>query len=74
VALLGLIDAILVFPGEGCGEMPVQWPGDLAACLQLVGATDARKPALLLQSGHTGIVLGSSDAGTRKQLYLLLIG
>ena len=66
-ALRGLIDAILVYPGERRGEVSIQLRGDLAAFLQLGGAPNG-KPAVLRvgngRSGCAGDVLGSLDAGT----------
>ena len=69
-ALRGLIDAILVFPGERRGEVSVELRGDLAAFLQAdaaAGGANAKPAAPLVQNGCSrscGDVLGSLDAGT----------
>ncbi|TCI00690.1 recombinase family protein [Roseococcus sp. SYP-B2431] len=67
-ALRGLIDAILVFPGERRGELTVTLRGDLAAFLHAANSTpNAETAAALVGHGRSGfgrVVLGSLDAGT----------
>ncbi|MBS7792333.1 hypothetical protein KTR66_20240 [Roseococcus sp. SDR] len=84
-ALRELIEAIQVFPRERRGEVSLTLVGDLAAFLQAGGATAAEgsTAVLVAQNGETpvtrwsygrfGRVLGSLDAGTCRQLDLLLI-
>lgn len=84
-ALRGMINAILIFPGERRGEVSVSLQGDLAAFLQAGEASEAPGSADVLRAqnskapvtrwsyGRFGEVLGSLDAGTRKQLDLLLV-
>jgi site-specific DNA recombinase len=55
-ALRGLIDAILVYPGERRGEVSVHLRGDLAAVMHLgeagaAGAPNAKRAALLVGAG-----------------------
>jgi site-specific DNA recombinase len=73
VALRNLIDAILIFPGSGRGEMKVQLRGDLAAFLQMPdGRTDdalSATPSIhgtvaAISSGASGGVMGTLVAGT----------
>ena len=76
-----LINAVQVFPGERRGEVEVSLRGDLAAFLHLAEAKDMRDDRLT-QNGKTpditndirGLshVMATWDAGTRKQLDLLL--
>jgi site-specific DNA recombinase len=77
-ALRGLIDAILVFPGERRGEVSVQLCGDLAAFLHLgdapngaaggnAGSANSKKAVLRVGNGRSGVwreVLATLDAGT----------
>lgn len=71
-ALRKLVDAILVFPGSGRGEMKVQLRGDLAAFLHLpdggtgetVSATPSRRgTGTAISSDAGGAVMGSLVAG-----------
>ena len=66
-ALRGLIDAILVYPGERRDEVCIQLRGDLAAFLQLGCAPNDKSAVLRVGNGRSGCggdVLGSLDAGT----------
>lgn len=81
-ALRELIEAIQVFPGERRGEVRLTLVGDLAAFLhagEAAGSADvleAQNGKMLVTRwsyGRFGCVLGSLDAGTRKQLDLLLV-
>ena len=80
-ALRNLIDAILIFPGRGRGEMKVQLRGDLAAFLQMpdgvtgdvLSATPSKRDtATAISVGASGAVMGTLVAGTRNRLDLLL--
>lgn len=69
-ALRGLIDAILVFPGERRGEVTVSLRGDLAASLHAASEPEAghgttKKAANLAVGGLGRDVMASLDAGTR---------
>ncbi|WP_270933593.1 hypothetical protein [Falsiroseomonas oryzae] len=75
-ALRGLIDAILIHPGERRGEVSLSLRGDLAAFLQMPAADRAcdapnSKTAVALggngRSGSGREVLVSLDAGTRNR-------
>ena len=77
-ALRGLIDAILIYPGEKRGEVDVQLRGDLAAFLHLGGpaaggaengAADSKTAVLRLGNGRSHEVLGTLVAGTGYNLY-----
>ncbi len=58
-ALRGLVDAVLVFPGERRGEVEIHLRGDLAAFLHL----DAQGRDEKLRSASGGVVLGTLVAG-----------
>jgi DNA invertase Pin-like site-specific DNA recombinase len=76
-----LINAVEVFPGERRGEVEVSLRGDLAAFLHMAEA-EAGRERRMAQNGKTpditsdirGLsrVMATWDAGTRKQLDLLL--
>jgi len=65
-ALRGLIDAILIHPGERRGEIDVTLRGDLAAFLRSEGGAEKgnKKAALRVENGCSGEVLATLDAGT----------
>ena len=66
----GLIDTILVFPGEWRGELRVSRRGDLVALLRAAGEPEAgevpngKKAVALVGNGRSGRGLGMLDAGT----------
>ena len=69
--LRGLINAILVLPGERRGEEWVTLRGDLAAFLRAdaaaLSAPCNKKAALRVQNGVGWEVMGTFDAGTRNR-------
>ena len=74
-ALRGLVDAILIHPGEKRGEVSVQLRGDLASFLYLGEATsdtppgggaDSKAAVLRAGNGRSREVLGTLVAGNRS--------
>jgi len=64
-ALRGLVNAILIHPGERRGEITVTLRGDLAAFLRVgEAALGNKKAALRVENGCSGEVMATRDAGT----------
>jgi hypothetical protein len=69
-ALRGLIDAILVYPGERRGEISVQLRGDLAAFMHIPdGGADSGTAVNRVRNARSAGVMGSLVAGARNHLY-----
>ena len=67
-ALRGLIDAVVVYPGEKRGEVSVELRGDLAAFLYLAppapdGASDAGSLGGMSNSGTAVALMGNGRSG-----------
>ena len=62
-ALRGLVDAIMIYPGERRGEVSIELRGDLAAFMHLADAPAGPDGKIAVQSDGYGEVLGALVAG-----------
>ena len=65
-ALRGLVDAIIIYPGQKRGEVSIELRGDLAAFMHLSDAQMGPDGKVAVQTGGYGEVLGTLVAGTRN--------
>ena len=65
-ALRGLVDAIIIYPGQKRGEVSIELRGDLAAFMHLADAQVGPDGKVAVQTGGYGEVLGTLVAGTRN--------